>query len=520
MHITPLVWLFAGLFVAAMPLSAMNILHKPPPELMDEYAQNSNIIPTGKKPNIIIVIMDALTALDMQVYGYERPTTPFITRWAEEAVVFNRVYSAAHWTTPATMSLMTGQNVWTHRLWYFAYNNPRKIRYKDNLTRILMENGYSNYAFVQNKFANPRTLGIEDSFLLRDYSSRFNNMLLGSGPATEFSKFFVRRPITREIFALHPLNIENIVKAVIQKRGTLQQEQELPAADQTTTFPPRLVYDRFLSLASSEGDRPNNKQKQLKLKEPFFALLFALPPHDPYLPSLPYKGVLGDKDKPSKLIEQGPYDPEDQPKVDIMRKRYDEFLMYCDNEFEKLIKRLEETLDMSNTIIILTSDHGESFSHNYLGHTGKHLNEQKVRIPLIIKFPGIEQGKVVDLPVSQIDIAPTVLEFAGLKAPSWMEGRSLAPIFLGTFLDSRPVFSMELMENRSFGAPITKGTIAVWDGDYKLVYYPDEEKTVLFNLRDDPEESHDIFADERMIGQRLRKLVKNNLRLANEKIKK
>lgn len=113
--------------------------------------------------------------------------------------------------------------------------------------------------------------------------------------------------------------------------------------------------------------------------------------------------------------------------MDILRKRYDEFILYSDRQFEMFLSRLAQTFDLSNTLIILTSDHGESFSHGFLGHDGPHLYEPLVRIPLIIKMPGNANGKSIDMRVEQIDIAPTILDLIGIQVPEWMEGRSLLP---------------------------------------------------------------------------------------------
>jgi arylsulfatase A-like enzyme len=177
-------------------------------------------------------------------------------------------------------------------------------------------------------------------------------------------------------------------------------------------------------------------------------------------------------------------------------------------------------MDMSNTIIILSADHGESFSHGYQGHAGNHLYESLVRIPLIIKMPSERKGNVINMPVSQIDIAPTILDLAGIPAPDWMEGRSLLPLVKGKSLDPRPVYSMQLIENRSFGEPITKGTIALREGDYKLIYYLKDKKSLLFDLRSDPDEMQDISQQKQDVTKRLTGLIVENLSRANTEITK
>lgn len=282
------------------------------------------------------------------------------------------------------------------------------------------------------------------------------------------------------------------------------------------------VYERFIHDISLAHDKP------------FFARIHLYPPHDLFLPPEPYMGVFGDKDKfntEAKQLESDLfykyYEPERQKDIDILRKRYDEFILYSDQQFKVFLSQLNNTIDMSNTIIILTSDHGESFSHGYSNHDGPYLYESLVHVPLIVKMPDISgsgnehvNGKRIEMNVGQADIAPTILEIAGLPVPEWIEGRSLVPLLNGRFLEPRPVFSMQLIKNKDIGnVEINRGTLAVWDGDYKLIHYLDEGKSLLFNVRDDPDELRDLFAEEPEISHNLLSIIKENLNKANEKIR-
>ncbi|MBI5051008.1 MAG: sulfatase-like hydrolase/transferase [Nitrospirae bacterium] len=517
-RITPLVSLFAVLLILAVPFSLIKIFEKEPPAAKYTGSASSN----EKRPNIILVTWDALTALDMQLYGYNRPTTPFISEWAKDAVVFKRAYAASDWTTPASMSLMTGQRVWMHRVWYFAYNFPVK-RYANNLPEILKDNGYNIYGFVQNGFAHPDTLGIGESFLTKDRSSTFKT-LSHNGLINSLSMFFVNKPIVRDFINAFPFDIENNVKNLLRVRELLQRGKSAKNSEEVifTSVPSEIIYNHFLSYISPATEDVNESKVKKPFKEPFFVWLFTLPPHSPYLPPKPYTGMFGDAEKFTYLSRSeetlGQYRPEDQAKVDVLRKRYDEFILYSDQQFRLFLSRLAETIDMSNTIIIFSADHGESFSHGLQGHSSPELYEPVVRIPLIVKFHDNKNGRIVDTPVEQTDIAPTILELAGITVPEWMEGRSLLPLLEGKSLAPRPIFSMQLQANRSFGHPITRGTVAVWDGDFKLIYYLEDKKTQLFNLRYDPDEIQNISQQEPETTEKLRKLIFDNLSHANKKI--
>jgi arylsulfatase A-like enzyme len=505
-RITPLVWLFVCLLIFAVPFSFLDFKshgtdsrdnHK---DLTSSQKQGSTDF-LENRPNIILVVMDALTAQDMELYGYERHTSPFITEWAKKSIIFNRVYSSSNWTTPSTMSIMTGQRPWTHKIWYRAYFNPVD-NYRNNMARVLRDHGYTVYGFVQNPYAHPEVLGIDDAFSIEDKSYSFS--LRPQSLNGKIRRYFASRPVVADWI----LKVQPVFNALIN---------HFRFQFKTTLVPPEIVYDRFLeqiSLRNKENKKPG---------KPFFAWLHVYPPHTWYLPPKPYMGMFGDGGKYDSDIKQekityGEYRPGMQGQIDILRKRYDEFIRYSDKQFEKFMSRLSDIADMSNTIIILTSDHGESFSHGYQEHDGPHLYEQLVHVPLIVNIPGRERAARINTIVEQIDIAPTVLELAKISSPEWMEGRSLVSFFSGKSVDSEPVFSMQLIENRSFGNPIEKGTVAVWYENYKLIYYLDDNKRFLFNLKADPDELKNLAQVKTEPTRKLMHLIDIGLASANRKI--
>jgi arylsulfatase A-like enzyme len=504
-RITPLVWGFMILFFLAVPFSAIKgVIHHIKPELSGYTAvkkEQRTTISQAKRPNIILVVMDALTARDMQLYGYGRRTTPFISEWSKKSVVFKREYSSANWTTPAMMSMLTGQRPWTHKVWYRAYYRNVES-YSENLPRLLKESGYAVYGFVQNHYAHPDVLGMGDAFTVKHKSHTFS--LPPDSLSGKIRRYFINRPVAADWI----LSAQPIVNALIKHFRTPMSE---------TLVPPKLVYDSFLNYISES--RKRSEERNI----PFFALLHVYPPHSWYLPPEPYQGIFGDRDRFNTDIKQKKfasreYPPEMQSQIDILRKRYDEFIVYSDRQFGIFMSRLAETMDMSNTIVILTSDHGESFSHGYQEHDGPYLYEEFVHVPLLIKLPGAQNGKIINTPVEQIDIAPTILELAGIPISGWMEGRSLVPLFKGRPFEPRPVFSMQLIKNRSFGHSISDGTVAVWDENYKLIYYLKNRKTLLFNLQTDPFESKNLSIDKPEVQERLLKLIQENLSIKNAAI--
>ncbi|MDO8281286.1 MAG: sulfatase [Thermodesulfovibrionia bacterium] len=509
-HITPLVWSFALLFVLSIPLS---ILRTEPSDIVNENGINVHSVSDKessysdsnkmKRPNILFIVLDALTARDMSLYGYDRPTTPFISKWADDAIVFNRIYASSNWTSPTVMSMMTGQRLWTHGVWYAA-NRHASRNYESNLPRVLKDYGYDVYAFVQNRYAHPETLGIKEAFSKRE---NYHTYWLTSGWwFDDIAKLFVNRNI--------------VMEWIFETNAYAEFINSFRPPNDSTLVPPENVYNYFLEFIS----KANQEGTSAKVNKPFFAWLHIYPPHEPYLPPPPYFGRFGDADRFSndmELKESGivetEYKTEMQAQVDILRKRYDEFIMYSDNQFEIFMTRLAGAIDLSNTIIILLSDHGESFNHGYQGHSGSNLYESMVHVPLIIKLPFNTEGKVSSMPAEQIDITPTILDLIDIPVPEWMEGRSLFPFIKGIPMKPKPVLSMQFIENRALGEPITKGTIAVWEGDYKLIHYLEEDKSLLFNLKSDPDEILNIIKDQPEIAEELLVFIKENLSQANKK---
>ena len=90
------------------------------------------------------------------------------------------------------------------------------------------------------------------------------------------------------------------------------------------------------------------------------------------------------------------------------------------------------------------------------------------------------------------------------------------PLLYGEKIPSRPLYSMNFWLNPGRGHKLSRGTVAVWKGDYKLIYYLDKGKSLLFNLKEDSGELKNLFNEEPDIGQNLLDLIQDNLKKAND----
>jgi len=442
----------------------------------------------------------------MSVYGYRRDTTPFIKEWAKTASVFKWAEAESGYTIPTTASLMTGKRVWTH-LRYHLDDARKPVRSRtENIAYLLKKNGYYNMAFITNFLASVDALGIKESFDVAPLASELSVPVSFIGLVDN---------LLLDIFGTRIRLYNWIVKEDFILEEAIRI---ISGGEYKTVFPVEKAFDTFLDVLDSNPP------------EPFFVWIHLYPPHAPYMPPAPFLGIfdpsqdlrsLRDHAQIGQRLERYRKDrvhlDEAQRIVDLLRARYDEFIRYCDKGFEDLIAELRKRGILEDSVVILSSDHGEEFRVYHVGHKG--LSEEETHIPLIIKEPGQREGRVIDDLVEQIDIPATILALAGIPIPSWMEGRSLVPLLRGRPLPPRPAFSMSLLKNPSRGQKITKGTIVVWNGNYKMVYDINNKRPLLFRrLKKGPYDVEYVLDERPGVTRYLIDLIETNLKMANERI--
>ena len=259
------------------------------------------------------------------------------------------------------------------------------------------------------------------------------------------------------------------------------------------------TYQMFNSQRYAEdvGPRAIDWLKQ-SAGRPFFLWVHFFDPHSPY-------DQRDDFINPRRIEESGSRAP--QLDSDDARERvrvYDSEIGYCDHWIGKILDTLDAAGLRSETLVVLTADHGESLGeHDYVGH-GQQLYQPIVHIPLIFRFPGrVAEGKTVDTGVSILDLAPTIIDLTvrprqpDFKLPFPLGGRSFAASLNGapapreklvryvTFGAKKgwmPKFLMELFVDLD-GLPMKMGQTL---GDRKVIWSPGEEKLEVFDLGSDP----------------------------------
>ena len=250
---------------------------------------------------------------------------------------------------------------------------------------------------------------------------------------------------------------------------------------------------------------------------PAFVWAHTMPPHAPYLPPASTRHRLlpaGELERWHEFMDENmPYGAKAQPLVDKHRLRYRESILGADESLGRLLDELQRQGRLEQALVVVTADHGESFERNFIGHAGPLLHDAVIRIPLVVKLPGQTLGRVIEQPVSQADLAPSLLDMVGAAALPRAEGRSLRPLLEGSALAPAPVFSMS-MERQSRFRPIRVGHYAVIDGAHKLIWHLGEDRVELYDLAADARESDDLAQRRPEVVDRLKGLLRERVKIA------
>jgi len=252
---------------------------------------------------------------------------------------------------------------------------------------------------------------------------------------------------------------------------------------------------------------------------PFLAYFHLYPPHDPYVASQDFIGIFADQWQP---IEKPPHifsDGFTQTALQQWRREYNEYIAYTDAQFGIFYEWMAQNHILDNTYVIITSDHGEMFERGIWRHTTPTLYEAIVHVPLIISAPGQQQRNDVYAPTNAIDILPTLLSFINAPIPAWCAGQSLLPF--ENLDNERNIFIVEAKSN-AVHAPLQRATLSLIKGKYKIIYYTGyaglEDQYELYDLHNDPEEMHNLFATKQNTAQELKHILNIQLEEVNAKV--
>jgi arylsulfatase A-like enzyme len=337
-------------------------------------------------PNVLLLILDTVRAADLSTYGYARPTTPALERVARQGVRFERAFAPAPWTLPSHASMFTGRNASELTAdWQVPLD-----RAHPTIAEVLRTHGFATAGFVANFGYCSYEHGLSRGFThYEDYRLGPWELLLGSS----FGRLLAHSPSVRRI---------------VGYRDMLDRK---PAAE---------VNRELISWLERRKHRP------------FFAFLNYYDAHFPYFPPAPFDTLYGPRWTPPRLTYwlNGAGAPGRQSmgaaEARAERNAYDGAITYLDRQIGGLLAELGRRGILRNTVVIITSDHGEQFGEHGLVDHGNSLYLPVLEVPLIIAVPGNTSGTTVSVPVGLRDLAATILDLARVPAPPGLPGYSLA----------------------------------------------------------------------------------------------
>lgn len=414
------------------------------------------------KPNIVFIIVDDLRWDALGITGHPFSKTPNIDRIGKEGAIFNNFFVTTPLCSPSRASFLTGQYVQTHGV---KGNTDSSALSHQLMTfpRLLKNHGYTA-AYVgkwhMGGDSSPRP-GF-DYWLCPPGQGNYDNPAVNlNGVKTNIMGY------ATDIFSEHAANF-------------IRQEHKKPFVvylSHKAVHGPFIPAERHKSLyADAKLPAPPNINDSLQGK-PALTRAGA----DAAQPDARKK-----REKPKKLqMTTGAV----SEKTALAQLRC---LASIDDGVGLVLKALEETKKLDNTMVIFTSDNGYFWGEHGLGDK-RWAYEESIRDPLLIRYPKlVKPGSRIDQLVLNIDIAPTLLELGGAPIPQAVEGRSILPLFKQEKVDWRKSIFGEYYFEKGF--PRTPTWKAIRTAEWKLIHYPElEGMDELYNLKKDPFEMKNVI---------------------------
>jgi arylsulfatase A-like enzyme len=410
-------------------------------------SRNSTSTPAKKHegPNVVLISLDTTRSDHLGCYGYDKPVSPRIDEVAARGTVFNIAMCTASVTPVSHASILTGHYPYTHGLrvlhGLYDYQLPDSAI---TMAEVLGEVGYQTGAFISAFPAGGR-FGLAQGF------DTFNEDFL-----------------------------KNSVQQIVTEDGTVNTGLNQRGAGPTT--------DLALEWLN-------------QTESPFFLWLHYFDPHDPML--LPPKEYLHKYPAPTGTTNE------------ILRTLYDIEIQYMDEHIGRVVDYLDSAGQLDNTVIVIVSDHGEGLGdHNWWSHGI--LYQEQIQAALVVAAPGKPGGRQVDHLVSIIDVMPTTLDLVGLdleQVPE-MDGQSVVPMLMGDNSEPlRTVYADAVNTLTAYGDAALQSVgreddmlFCITDGRWKYIHHlKHENKSELYDLKNDPGELKNLYAANREQVERLRR---------------
>ncbi|HXE57982.1 MAG TPA: sulfatase [Gemmatimonadales bacterium] len=409
-------------------------------------------LPTGNdRPNVLLLVIDTQRADHLSAYGYRRPTTPTLDRFAREGTLFENASATSSWTLPAHATLMTGRLLHEHRAGIMR--RPYLDDRFPTLAEVLRGAGYATGGFVANTFWCGRQTGLDRGFI------RYEDFYGKPGDA--------------------------VARTVLGRRLAYEWLPRFGLDDVPGRKRAEDLNRDLLEWIDGIGERP------------FFAFVNYFDVHAPLVPPPGFAGRFSGDPRRRRRgeVDIGALTAERKlPPPDALRRmvdEYDESLLYLDSQLERLFAELDRRGILDRTLVVVTSDHGESWGEHGLLYHGHSLYRNQTHVPLIVRFPGrVPGGLRAGWPVGLDQVPVTVGELVGIGSTPF-PGRSLFDS-----LAAGPVLSEVGRRNGVPKAwPTGRGSVAsLTTAEWHYIEIESGEAE-LYDLRHDPGERRNLAGD-------------------------
>ncbi|MCD6519139.1 MAG: sulfatase-like hydrolase/transferase [Anaerolineae bacterium] len=415
------------------------------------------------QPNILLIFTDQQRFDTIHAAGNPIIKTPHLDRLVREGTLFTSAYTPSPVCVPARCSLIHGQ--YPHRTGC-TYNGDPMPEDRPSLMQVLTEAGYRTHGIGKMHFR-------PDPQALRGFQTR------------EHSEEIRERVEDDDYLQFLQANGFGHVYDPMGPRGEMYyipQPAQMPARLHNTQW----VGDRAVAfIREAQGERP------------FFLFASFIHPHPPFSPPTPwnklYRAALMPLPRRPDAMEalqiyinrvQNRYKYRDNG-IDnnllrVMKAYYYACISFIDYQIGRMLQALEEAGQLENTLILFTSDHGE-FLGDYNCFGKRSMLDAAARIPLVVRYPRrFAPGRVCDVPVSLVDVMPTLLSAAGIDSrPYGLDGLDLARVARG-------------MEDRTVYSQFQRGALGVYmavNRRWKYFYSAPDRREFLMDRLLDPEET-------------------------------
>lgn len=467
---------------------------------------------SGGRPNILWICTDQQRFDTIEALGNPHIRTPNLDRLAASGVAFANVYCQSPICTPSRASFLTGcypSTIHDNRnggAWF----PPESVRRL--ISRILAGTGYDcglagklHLASCQNR-PEPR---VDDGYRMFKWSHQpmpspawppgteaYQDWLRGQG--VDWAKEFGARKLSGWPDAYQAgisAKYDQTTWCAEEAMAFLREPRKTPWLMSVNPFSPHPVFP----AQTREQQRLAEQRKNLTHPPPrFFAApeyLERMKPEQMPLPVFQPSDLdtfhqLGGVDHQTTT----PLQPAEYP-ARHMKAAYYASVELIDAQVGRLLDTLDETGQRDNTIVVFHSDHGEMLGDHGLVGKGCRFYEGAVHVPLLVSWPArFRRGVICDALVELTDIVPTLLESVGLPQPEYVQGRSLVPYLTGGAPD-RPRRFVRCEYYDAIRMPRASRANMLFDGRWKLVVYHGQGLGELYDLKEDPGEFHNRWAE-------------------------